>query len=1042
VQTAEVNHGLPVYKKNEQVSGLDIMLYFWDERDGPACSGWWFGPQVGGDQVWGYHPERGSEVPPVAGWKVPCDGPVDPMFRVTVKEGPSPGDKRAAPQDNSRSNRRRTGWDTPTEPQAQQSWQGGGGWGGQEQHQSGKGGGGRRSWHDPQEQAQREAEEKRRAEEEQRKRQEEANRKRFDEFQRRQEEQREFQRRKQEEARQAQEAKDRAEAEARRQKEEMARRQKEEHQRKLQEQRRKIEDMKRKAEEEQQRKREEQQLKMEEQKRKMEKARLEMQEEARRKREQAEKRAMEQKAAIAVRRVIQKVRVATQENLEGLQQEMEAALEQEASNLGSQQQALKEECEKAVQLARKRIEQLEEQRQRAEEKRLEEEKKRKEREELKQALMKELEGLVDAAEEGNAKVLEASKQVDAGNLDESPEKVQETIAAVEAAYAEAKALTKACSDFVVAKSNDLKEPEQLKILKLPGAADDAAETKRRLKALLDRVQEYHKANEASIAKAKGATAAAEKRAAARSKTEGIRAVFDKYDKDRDGALSRKEVVAYAKGEFACEVPAAILDTLLSNNTDAGAAGVAFSNFLAVRLAIGVAREHQRDQKRQQDKAEREGKLTSMKAQLQEKIKEANNAVNNVDKEVAKCEKLVQDLKSKAKTDPVQELLKMTGETEETAESVKTMVAEAKAQISGVSESLTDDFKEDLKGWLSKESKLHDIKLGRMEQRISRVETLCKQVRDDAAKRKATEVDKLRAAVVKVIRYNQMLRKKATSEEMFDELDTKGDGALDEEEFTAFFETAEKVIKDVPLESSTAAEAAAESTKEAEDEGAKASEEAKEEGKEDAKKAEGAKQPPAKEETVELSPEDLKRLFGHLCDEGASTISRDTFAQFVRLYMRVIREAILTSEMAPSSSKVLRKLAAQEVVEVLQGPFREEATGIVRIEARAFKDGERGWVSVLGNKGARFLKEGGHAFKVLKETILTDEFSLEASKEETRKLKQTTTKLKVGELIEVLEWPAKEEQSELMRAKVKSMNGGVVGYVTTMGNTGTAFIGLA
>lgn len=41
------NHSKPTYKKNQQVSGLDVMMYYWDERDGPGQAGWWFGPKVG-----------------------------------------------------------------------------------------------------------------------------------------------------------------------------------------------------------------------------------------------------------------------------------------------------------------------------------------------------------------------------------------------------------------------------------------------------------------------------------------------------------------------------------------------------------------------------------------------------------------------------------------------------------------------------------------------------------------------------------------------------------------------------------------------------------------------------------------------------------------------------------------------------------------------------------------------------------------------------------------------------------------------------------
>ena len=50
-----------MYKKNEPVANnptLDVLIYFWDERDGANFCGWWFGPKVGGDQVWAYNSER------------------------------------------------------------------------------------------------------------------------------------------------------------------------------------------------------------------------------------------------------------------------------------------------------------------------------------------------------------------------------------------------------------------------------------------------------------------------------------------------------------------------------------------------------------------------------------------------------------------------------------------------------------------------------------------------------------------------------------------------------------------------------------------------------------------------------------------------------------------------------------------------------------------------------------------------------------------------------------------------------------------------
>ena len=58
------NHGKPVYKKKREENvqddedDLDVLIYFWDERDGNENCGWWFSPSVGGEMVWAYHPSR------------------------------------------------------------------------------------------------------------------------------------------------------------------------------------------------------------------------------------------------------------------------------------------------------------------------------------------------------------------------------------------------------------------------------------------------------------------------------------------------------------------------------------------------------------------------------------------------------------------------------------------------------------------------------------------------------------------------------------------------------------------------------------------------------------------------------------------------------------------------------------------------------------------------------------------------------------------------------------------------------------------------
>jgi hypothetical protein len=78
------NHGRRFYKKTGKIKGheeIDVYLYFWDERDGPSFSGWWFGNKVGGAQVWSRNQQKG-QLPPTSGWTIPWDGEVKKELQV------------------------------------------------------------------------------------------------------------------------------------------------------------------------------------------------------------------------------------------------------------------------------------------------------------------------------------------------------------------------------------------------------------------------------------------------------------------------------------------------------------------------------------------------------------------------------------------------------------------------------------------------------------------------------------------------------------------------------------------------------------------------------------------------------------------------------------------------------------------------------------------------------------------------------------------------------------------------------------------------
>ena len=71
------NHEKPCFKRITE--GHDVLVYYWDTRDGLDMKGWWFGNEVGGMGVYGHcltNKYQDSLLsPPVHGWRLPWDGP-------------------------------------------------------------------------------------------------------------------------------------------------------------------------------------------------------------------------------------------------------------------------------------------------------------------------------------------------------------------------------------------------------------------------------------------------------------------------------------------------------------------------------------------------------------------------------------------------------------------------------------------------------------------------------------------------------------------------------------------------------------------------------------------------------------------------------------------------------------------------------------------------------------------------------------------------------------------------------------------------------
>merc|ERR1719161_2371177 len=75
-----------------------------------------------------------------------------------------------------------------------------------------------------------------------------------------------------------------------------------------------------------------------------------------------------------------------------------------------------------------------------------------------------------------------------------------------------------------------------------------------------------------------------------------------------------------------------------------------------------------------------------------------------------------------------------------------------------------------------------------------------------------------------------------------------------------------------------------------------------------------------------------------------------FTALVKDMYTCANSVALTDQFSISKSKVVRTLEVGEILEVLEGPNKDEATKVERIRVTAPKDKATGWVTVQGNQG--------------------------------------------------------------------------------------------
>lgn len=873
-----------MYKKLEQAQGLegqllDVMIYFWDDPSDSAFCGWWFGPKVGGDQVWAFHPTQTAATPPTTGWKVPVDSDVDATMVL------APGHAKLPPKPPA----------PPPKPAADEGPPPG-------------------IWQQP--------------------------------------------------------ASNGAPQEAK--KPVVPRVSKEE-------------DEKRKA---------------------------------------------EQSAVLAIKRVVQRVKLAKPDTFEALEQELGKVLEEKRAAAGSQATKVCEEAAKALEQAKKRVGLATVHLQKVGEQREEVAKDREVRREAVKGLLQQLESHVVKLEKETESLRKVGIELQSDDREVDAKASEEAVRRIAEQSDVCKAEYEACAEFNTTnfeKASGLLTESRQEAAALMQRAETAARSREPLRQAAERSRTQ------ALERRESVRLAAARKAVAEEWIEQQRRLFQSYDHDRDGALNRREVVALAKAEFGVEMQQEALDQIFlepiplpitgtpdpSDEPAAGAAGsadqsvalasaaparlpmlrgprsgvetgVRFADFQQLKVSIGILREVARDDVRKVENQERRRVLALAREGRRAALQEVAEAIG-----AAMDEALQAEEKARALIDFGDSLAAMESAdcaraaraAEETLEAARSSQQSVQQRVADASAdaSIDEELRPDLDRLRDSMNRLHS-KIVRATQRNSvfwrRMDEL-RRVEDEAMHNRIMSL--LRSQL------ESGDNRRQRSEILFAKIDSKCDGKVDQEELVSFLK--------------------------------------------------------ANWDADSFPQDGVIRWFQQLEGDDTTSINADCLHRLVRTCYKVLQASIMTDRLNVSDDEVvIKKLAVDDVLEMYDEPKEDKEKDILRLRARSLPDGAVGYVTIKGNNGTVYLDAGGNHFAVVKDTLLTASFAFkgEDANGGSDVADQATSDdkvfpLKEGEILEVFEYAKKDEASGSMRMRVKVLSNGAVGWATAIGAQGTVFL---
>merc|ERR1712176_442537 len=138
---------------------------------------------------------------------------------------------------------------------------------------------------------------------------------------------------------------------------------------------------------------------------------------------------------------------------------------------------------------------------------------------------------------------------------------------------------------------------------------------------------------------------------------------------------------------------------------------------------------------------------------------------------------------------------------------------------------------------------------------------------------------------------------------------------------------------------------------------------------------------------------------------------------------------LQAEIA-SVSAVLRTLKEHEIVELIEGPKKEEFPDIKRAKVKVNKDNAVGWVTLVDRLGTTYAETNKKLYVCSQSIALTDSHDIQKCK--------VVRKLAVGEFFEVSGDVVVDGESGVSRVEGKALKDGLTGWITSKGNAGTNY----